>query len=258
MIVRGASSELGSARRCSRSRAVDASSRKAQTVARPCDRREDGRGDTDRGDADHAVREARSAARCGRDGRRVDRGPPRAPDAGRRQVHRGRSRDRRGHRSRFSREAAAAAAVKSPHVVQMLDHGVVDGSPFIVMELLEGEDLRRRIDRDRAPAAARSSTPSSRRPARRSARRTARASSTATSSRTTSSSAERRRRGLREAPRLRHRQEGRLGAAPLGATQDRHARGHAVLHEPGAGARARRASTFARTSGRSASSCSRR
>jgi serine/threonine-protein kinase len=43
---------------------------------------------------------------------------------------------------RFSREAAAAAQVKSPHVVQMLDHGVTpDGIPFIVMELLEGQDL---------------------------------------------------------------------------------------------------------------------
>ena len=52
-------------------------------------------------------------------------------------------------RMRFSREAASAAAVKSPHVVQMLDHGVVDGAPFIVMELLEGEDLRHRIERER-------------------------------------------------------------------------------------------------------------
>ena len=47
-----------------------------------------------------------------------------------------------GARSRFSREAAAAAQVKSPHVVQMLDHGVSDdGVPFIVMEHLEGHDL---------------------------------------------------------------------------------------------------------------------
>src|SRR3954471_22050435 len=47
-----------------------------------------------------------------------------------------------GARLRFSREAAAAAAVKSPHVVQMLDHGVTDdGVPFIVMEHLEGRDL---------------------------------------------------------------------------------------------------------------------
>src|ERR1700722_4954752 len=42
----------------------------------------------------------------------------------------------------FSREAAAASQVKSPHVVQMLDHGVSpDGAPYIVMELLEGRDL---------------------------------------------------------------------------------------------------------------------
>jgi serine/threonine-protein kinase len=52
-------------------------------------------------------------------------------------------------RMRFSREAASAAAVKSPHVVQMLDHGVFDGVPFIVMELLDGEDLRKRLDRAR-------------------------------------------------------------------------------------------------------------
>lgn len=45
-------------------------------------------------------------------------------------------------RSRFSREATAAAQVKSPHVVQMLDHGVADdGAPFIVMEYLEGRNL---------------------------------------------------------------------------------------------------------------------
>ncbi|HEX4515941.1 MAG TPA: protein kinase [Polyangiaceae bacterium] len=49
---------------------------------------------------------------------------------------------------RFSREAAAAANVKSPHVVSVLDHGVApDGSPFITMELLEGEDLGARLQR---------------------------------------------------------------------------------------------------------------
>jgi serine/threonine-protein kinase len=47
---------------------------------------------------------------------------------------------------RFSREAAAAAQVKSPHVVQMLDHGVTtDGIVFIVMELLEGHDLGKHL-----------------------------------------------------------------------------------------------------------------
>jgi serine/threonine-protein kinase len=48
---------------------------------------------------------------------------------------------------RFSREAAAAAQVRSPHVVQMLDHGVTPaGVPFIVMEMLEGHDLARHLE----------------------------------------------------------------------------------------------------------------
>jgi serine/threonine protein kinase len=50
--------------------------------------------------------------------------------------------------ARFKREAAAASDVRSPHVVQMLDHGVSsDGLPYIAMELLEGEDLGERITR---------------------------------------------------------------------------------------------------------------
>ncbi len=49
---------------------------------------------------------------------------------------------------RFSREATAAAQIKSPHVVHMIDHGVtVDGTPYIVMELLAGESLDERIER---------------------------------------------------------------------------------------------------------------
>ena len=51
-------------------------------------------------------------------------------------------------RARFVREATAAAQIKSPHVVQVFDHGVTDdGLPYIVMELLEGEDLSKRIER---------------------------------------------------------------------------------------------------------------
>jgi serine/threonine-protein kinase len=43
---------------------------------------------------------------------------------------------------RFEREAAAAAQVKSPHVVQILDYGVsTTHGPYIVMELLDGCDL---------------------------------------------------------------------------------------------------------------------
>ncbi len=52
-------------------------------------------------------------------------------------------------RGRFSREAAAASQVKSPHVVQTLDHGVTEsGLPFIVMELLDGESLSARLLRE--------------------------------------------------------------------------------------------------------------
>ncbi len=46
---------------------------------------------------------------------------------------------------RFLNEAKAAAALRSPHVVQVLDHGVDHGVPYIVMELLEGESLGDRL-----------------------------------------------------------------------------------------------------------------
>jgi serine/threonine protein kinase len=47
--------------------------------------------------------------------------------------------------ARFMREARAAAALRSPHVVQILDHGVDNGTPYIAMELLEGETLAARL-----------------------------------------------------------------------------------------------------------------
>ncbi len=47
--------------------------------------------------------------------------------------------------ARFNREAQAAASLRSPHVVQIIDYGVDEGAPFIVMELLEGETLADRI-----------------------------------------------------------------------------------------------------------------
>jgi serine/threonine protein kinase len=50
-------------------------------------------------------------------------------------------------RARFEREAKAAAQLKSPNVVQILDHGVWEGLPYIAMELLEGEDLAHRLHR---------------------------------------------------------------------------------------------------------------
>jgi serine/threonine-protein kinase len=49
--------------------------------------------------------------------------------------------------SRFEREAKAAASLRSPHVVQILDHGVWQGTPYIAMELLDGEELGKRLQR---------------------------------------------------------------------------------------------------------------
>jgi serine/threonine protein kinase len=49
---------------------------------------------------------------------------------------------------RFLREARTAASLRSPHVVQILDYGVQDGTPFIAMELLEGESLASRLARE--------------------------------------------------------------------------------------------------------------
>jgi serine/threonine-protein kinase len=49
--------------------------------------------------------------------------------------------------ARFLREAQAAAALRSPHVVQILDHGADRGVPYIAMELLEGESLAERLGR---------------------------------------------------------------------------------------------------------------
>ncbi|HTB75367.1 MAG TPA: serine/threonine-protein kinase [Polyangiaceae bacterium] len=49
--------------------------------------------------------------------------------------------------ARFEREAKAAAQLRSPHVVQILDHGVFQGTPYIAMELLDGEDFGKRLQR---------------------------------------------------------------------------------------------------------------
>ena len=51
--------------------------------------------------------------------------------------------------SRFMREAQSAAALRSPHVVQIFDHGLDGKVPFMAMELLEGENLAQRIKRQK-------------------------------------------------------------------------------------------------------------
>jgi eukaryotic-like serine/threonine-protein kinase len=50
---------------------------------------------------------------------------------------------------RFDSEAKAAATIRSRNVVQVFDNGELeDGTPYMVMEYLEGESLHSRIERD--------------------------------------------------------------------------------------------------------------
>jgi serine/threonine-protein kinase len=50
-------------------------------------------------------------------------------------------------RARFEHEAKAAARLDSQHVVHVLDYGVEDATPYIVMDLLRGETLATRLAR---------------------------------------------------------------------------------------------------------------
>jgi serine/threonine-protein kinase len=55
---------------------------------------------------------------------------------------------------RFAREAEAAMSVQGDHVVQMLGYGVTEeGRPFLVMELLDGDDLEGHLARTTKPLA---------------------------------------------------------------------------------------------------------
>lgn len=49
-------------------------------------------------------------------------------------------------RQRFFREAQAAAAIKHAHVVDVIDVGVARGTPYLVMELLDGIDLEQQLE----------------------------------------------------------------------------------------------------------------
>lgn len=53
-------------------------------------------------------------------------------------------------RRRFLHEGRRAARIRHDHVVDITDVGEVDGVPYLVMELLEGETLGDRLDRDRS------------------------------------------------------------------------------------------------------------
>lgn len=56
-------------------------------------------------------------------------------------------------RRRFLREAQAAARVTHPNICRLYDIGEVDGRPFLVMELLEGEAMSARLGRGPMPLA---------------------------------------------------------------------------------------------------------
>jgi serine/threonine-protein kinase len=54
-------------------------------------------------------------------------------------------------RRRFEREAKALAALEHPNIVAILDYGVSENRPYLVMELLEGETLAQRLKRGPIP-----------------------------------------------------------------------------------------------------------
>jgi serine/threonine-protein kinase len=51
--------------------------------------------------------------------------------------------------ARFAREGRAASAAKNEHIVRVLDGGTEAGCPYLVMELLLGEDLGKRLRREK-------------------------------------------------------------------------------------------------------------
>src|SRR5258706_14492521 len=47
--------------------------------------------------------------------------------------------------ARFKLETKAASALQHPNIVQVYDYGQSEGNYFIIMELIEGKDLRRNL-----------------------------------------------------------------------------------------------------------------
>src|SRR6516225_686185 len=55
------------------------------------------------------------------------------------------------HLARFQREAQLLAALNHPHIAQIHDLEEADGTPFLVLELVDGETLAARISRGALP-----------------------------------------------------------------------------------------------------------
>ena len=89
-----------------------------------------------------------------------------------------------GRLSRFEREARVLATLSHPGIAAIYGLETGDDGPVLVMELVEGEGLDKRLARGRIPLRRPWSSPGRWR--RRSSRRTRRGSSTGTSSRRTS------------------------------------------------------------------------
>jgi hypothetical protein len=56
-----------------------------------------------------------------------------------------------GSLARFEQEARLAGALNHPNIIVVFDVGVLDGTPYLVTELLEGETLRSRLRRSPVP-----------------------------------------------------------------------------------------------------------
>ena len=105
------------------------------------------------GQADQRPLPADRAARRGRHGDHLARRRRAARSRGRRQAPARRSiGNDAGFAARFKQEARAAGSLSHPNIVPVYDYGTdADGAQFIVMQLVEGDDLAALLRERRPP-----------------------------------------------------------------------------------------------------------